>query len=536
MMKNLTSGKIPLMPPRLTPYILLSCILFLLISCSPQAPTFAVFTATPLPPPSETPPAEASQPVDPAGTPTAVPTLPPALGRAQYTLDLQLNYTTKAATVNQTILYPNWSGETLTTLVLAVEPNLWSGGFSLKSIAVDDQPVTNYTLDAMSQRLEVQLPQPVPPSAILTITLSYGLVLPQMQAYLNATNDIRPQIYGYSDKQVNFVDWYPFVVPYRPGQGWVLHNPWYYGEHLMYDLADFDVTVTFIDGANPKVAASGAEVEVVTAATPEGTPSGTPASTSTGVVSRQFLLQAGRSFALSMSDHFKVAQQTIGDVTVYSYYFGLYDAPGQAMLRTTVEAMQTYNERFGLYRHKTLTAVQGDFNDGMEFSGLYFISRDYFNLYDGTPRNYLVAIAAHETAHQWWFDAVANDQALEPWLDEALATYSERIYYETVYPELVDWWWGYRYFEFQQAGDVDTQIYDGGGQRPYWDKVYLTGARFFEDLRAQVGDEIFFAFLKDYYNQSLGKQVTGADFFRVFRENTAADITALLINYFKNTY
>jgi aminopeptidase N len=345
-----------------------------------------------------------------------------------------------------------------------------------------------------------------------------------MQAYENASNDVRPQIYGYSEKQVNFVDWYPFVVPYIPGQGWVLHNPWYYGEHLVYDLADFDVTVTFTDGANPKVAASGAEVESEAEATPEG------------VVSRRFTLEAGRTFALSMSDHFKVAQQTIGDITVFSYYFGLYDEPGEAMLQTTVEAMQTYSQRFGPYRHKTLSAVQGDFNDGMEFSGLYFISRDYFNLYDGTPKNYLVTIAAHETAHQWWFDAVANDQALEPWLDEALSTYSERIYYETIYPELVDWWWSFRYFEFQKAGYVDTPIYDGGGQRPYWDKVYLTGARFFEDLREQVGDDIFFAFLKDYYNQSAGKRVTGADFFRVFRENTAADITALLVTYFKNLY
>jgi aminopeptidase N len=206
------------------------------------------------------------------------------------------------------------------------------------------------------------------------------------------------------------------------------------------------------------------------------------------------------------------------------------------MLQTTVESMRVYTEKFGPYRHKTLTAVQGDFNDGMEFSGLYFISRDYFNLYDNTPKNYLVIIAAHETAHQWWFDSVADDQALEPWLDEALCTYSERIYYETVHPDLVDWWWGYRYFEFQQAGYVDTSIYDGGGQRPYWDKVYLTGARFLEDLRKQVGDEIFFAFLKDYYTQYVGRRATGTDFFRVFHQNTAADITELLTQYFKNPY
>jgi aminopeptidase N len=508
------------MPPRLTA-CLLSSFFFLLISCSPQSPTAAVFTATSPPPTTEASPTEAFLPTE---TPTVVPTVPPALARPQYTLDLQLNYSTKAATVNQTIVYPNWTGETLTNLVLAVEPNLWSGGFSLKSIAVDNQPVTDYSLENLNQKLEVQLPQPLPAGGTVTITMTYGLILPQMQAYIDASNDIRPQIYGYSDKQVNFVDWYPFVVPYIPGQGWVLHNPWFYGEHLMYDVADFDVNVTFIDGANPKVAASGAEVGSETGATPEG------------VVSRRFTLEAGRTFALSMSDHFKVAQQTVGDVTVYSYYFGLYDAPGEAMLRTTVEALQTFNERFGPYRHKTLSAVQGDFNDGMEFSGLYFISRDFFNLYDGTPNNYLTAIAAHETAHQWWFDAVANDQGLEPWLDEALSTYSEVIYYETIHPQSLDWWWDFRYFEYEPGGYVDTAIYDGGGYRPYLNKVYLFGARFFQGLRERVGDEIFFAFLKDYYNQSMGKRVTSADFFRIFRENTAADITELLITYFKNTY
>jgi hypothetical protein len=457
---------------------------------------------------------ESSVPIE---TATPFPTLQPDLERPQYILDLQMNYTTKAAVVNETIAYPNWTGETLTNLVLAVEPNLWNGGFSLKSLEIDGQPVGNYTLENLNQRLEIPLPQPLPPSGTITITLTYGLILPQMQAYSNP-NEVRPQIYGYSEKQANFVDWYPFVVPYQPGTGWILHNPWFYGEHLVYDLADFDVSVTFTDGATPKVAASGLEIESTTAS------------------NHRFTLEAGRTFALSISDYFKVATRTVGDVQVYSYYFGIYDAAGEAMLQTTAEALQTFSEKFGPYRHKTMTAVQGDFNDGMEFSGMYFISRDYFNLYDNTPKNYLVLIAAHETAHQWWFDSVADDQALEPWLDEALSTYSEHIYYETVYPNLVDWWWGYRYFEFQQAGYVDTSIYDGGGQRPYWDKVYLTGARFLEDLRKKVGDDIFFAFLKDFYTENVGKRVTGGDFFRVLHTHTSMDIADLMKQYFKNTY
>ncbi|HMR97634.1 MAG TPA: M1 family aminopeptidase [Anaerolineales bacterium] len=486
--------------------------LFLLSSCSPSTPP-PLPTETQPPSPTTAPPETAL----PTETPTAFPTLAPELERPQYVIDLQMNYSAKAAEVNQTITYPNWTGETLTNLVLAVEPNLWSGGFNLRSLSADGLPVFNYTLEALSQRLEIVLPQPLPPSGTLTLNLTYSLILPKMQAYSDP-NEIRPQIYGYSDRQINFVDWYPFIVPYQPGEGWILHNPWFYGEHLVYDVADFDVTVTFTDGTTPQIAASGAEAA------------------SGSATSRKFELEAGRTFALSMSTDYKIATQMVGDVKVFAYYFAFYDEEGEALLQTTAQALQVFTDKFGPYRHKTMTAVQGDFNDGMEYSAFYFISRDYFNLYDGTPVNYLVTIGAHETAHQWWFDAVANDQGVEPWLDEALATYSERVYYEAIYPDLVASWQSYRYFEFQNAGFVDTQVYDGDGQRPYWDKVYLTGARFLQELRERVGDEIFFAFLKDYYAQYAGSRATAVDFFRVLREHTSADLSDLMAKYFQKTY
>ena len=467
------------------------------------APVATLPSSTPTPLPTET------------ATTTLTPTPQPSLARPQYDLDLRLNFTTKIATVDQTIAYPNGTGETLNNLVFAVEPNLWSGGFKMNLLSIEKQPVINYVLDG--QKLDMSLPWPLPPGEIVTIHLSYELVLPEMLAYSNP-EDVRPQIYGYSERQTNLVDWYPFVVPYEPGKGWMLYNPWYYGEHLVYDLADFNVLITFTDGSVPPIAASGAEVE----------------SGKSG--SRRFVLEAGRSFALSMSLYYKVASEQVGEVTVYSYYFAFFEVAGNALLQTTVEALQVFDEKFGPYRHKTLTAVQGDFNDGMEFSGFYFISRDILNLYRGDPKDYLVIIGAHETAHQWWFDSVGNNQATEPWLDEALATYSERIYYETVHPDLVKWWWDYRYFVFREPGFVDTPIYDGGGLRPYRDKVYFTGARFLEDLRTRVGEEIFFAFLKDYYTQFEGRRATTADFFRVWRENSSADISDLMTKYFKNSY
>jgi hypothetical protein len=498
----------------------LSSFLFLfIVSCSSPTPTLVPATETPLIPTATLPPTETPLPTD---TPTPIGTPEPALARPQYAINLQMDYARMAATVNQTITYPNWTGETLSSLVLAVEPTC-SRSFTLNSIAVDGQPVTNYVFDKenpqafIRHRLEVPLPQPLQPSGIVTLSISYGLFLPQIGNYGDET-DLCSQIYGYSSQQVNLVDWYPFVVPYISGK-WVLHNPWYYGEHLTYDASDYDVSVTFVDGATPVIASSGEEVE------------------SEAATSRRFKIEAARSFALSFSTVYNIATMKVGDVTLYSYYFASYSVQGEAVLKDSALAMQIYSDRFGAYPHKTLSIVQGDFDDGMEYSALYYHSKGIYNTYQGDYNNHFTAVSVHETAHQWWFDQVGNDQGFEPWLDESLATYSEIIFYETVSPDaLRDWWWTYRFDPYKPENRVDTRIYEGEGQRPYWNKVYLNGAHFLQDLRARVGDEIFFAFIRDYLAQNKGKIVTSADFFRIFREHTATDISDLIAQYFQGTY
>jgi hypothetical protein len=427
-------------------------------------------------------------------------------------LDATIDYFAKKLTVNETIIYPNGTGEALDELELAVEPNLWYGGFVLQSAAVNGQSPANVALEG--QILTITLPQPLQAGAVAELSLAYTLILPRSEVYTNP-NDVRPQIYGYTDRQVNLVDWYPFVVPYVPGSGWLLHNPWFYGEHLVYDAADFDVTMRFVDPRIiPVIASSGEQMPAV-----DGF---------------RYRLENGRSFALSMSSQFEVESEEVGDVTVYSYYFPFYKASGHGVLETTAKALEIFNEEFGSYQHKTLSAVQGDFNDGMEFSGLYFLSRDFYNLYDGTPQNYLTIIAAHETAHQWWFDAVADDQALEPWLDESLATYSEHIFLEDAFPEDVDWWWSFRYFPpAAAAGAVNTSIYDAGGYRPYLNAVYLNGAQFHEDIRTRIGDDDFFAFLQDLYNRKSGGRVSADEFFTILAEHTDVNISDIIASYFE---
>jgi aminopeptidase N len=178
--------------------------------------------------------------------------------------------------------------------------------------------------------------------------------------------------------------------------------------------------------------------------------------------------------------------------------------------------------------------VEADFLDGMEYDGLYFLSKGFYNLYSGGPADYLTAIAAHETAHQWWYSSLGNDQALEPWLDEALCTYSERLYYENLHPQGLDWWWTYRINYYEPKGWVDGSIYNPEGYRAYRDAIYLNGARFLEELRDLVGGDAFLDFIFAYAQEFARQIVTADDFFALLESYSQADITPLLDKYFQN--
>ncbi len=195
-----------------------------------------------------------------------------------------------------------------------------------------------------------------------------------------------------------------------------------------------------------------------------------------------------------------------------------------------------FEVKFAPYPYGSLAIVQADLNDGQEYDGLVFLATKFYNEYNGSARSNLVAIGVHEIAHQWWFGLVSNDQAMEPWLDEALSVYSEAIFYRYIYPNSYDWWWNFRVNYFGPAGYVDSTIYNSGTFRGYVNAVYLNGANFLEALNNRMGEEAFFRFLQDYTTRYGRGIATTADFFAVARQNTTADISDLIDAYFAGSY
>jgi hypothetical protein len=447
-------------------------------------------------PPTNTPPPTF------AFTATSLPQLtsPPQSARTQYTLFALLDYYGHQLAVDETIRFTNQTGVPLNELVMAVEPN-HRGGFTLENIVLDGNVLT---YDMSGHRLTIHLPQSLAPGSQITLAMRFRIAIPQK---------VKDKPYGYDSTQTNLTDWYPFVVPYV--NGWVLHDDYYLGEHLVYDSADFEVNVRTTDGSIIFAASGVAEPDN------EWT---------------RYRLNGARTFALSASDQFQFVDATAGPAAIRAYYFSGYETEGLAILNAAVRAVGLFESLFGPYPYGSLSIVQSDLNDGQEFDGLIYLATKFYNEYEGSARSNLVSIGVHEIAHQWWFGLVGSDQAMEPWLDEAMSIYSEALFYEYIYPNSYDWWWNFRVNYFGPSGYVDSTIYEAPTFRAYVNASYLNGANFLEALNIRMGDEAFFAFLKDYAARHGRGRATAYDFFAVARQNTTADISDLIAAYFRGKY
>jgi hypothetical protein len=459
-----------------------------------DTPTLA-YTFTPLPP-TDTP----LPTLEFTATTLPSPTPPSSSARTQYTIYALLDYSGHQLAADETIRYTNQTGVPLNELTLAVEPNL-RGGFSFENILLDGNQL-NYDLNGHS--LTVHLPQALAPATQLTLTMRFRIDIPVK---------VKDHPYGFDVDQVNLTDWYPFVVPFN--NGWILHDPSALGEYLAYDSSDFEVNIKTAQ-AGVLIAASGVEE-------PNGEWT-------------RYRINGARTFAFSASDQFQYVDASAGGALIRSYYYPGYEYQGAAILNAAVREIGLFEVKFGPFPYESLSIVQADLNDGQEYDGLVFLATKFYNEYNDSARSNLVAIGVHEIAHQWWFGLVGNDQAMEPWLDEALAVYSEAIFYKFIYPNSYDWWWNFRVNYFGPSGYVDTNVYQSGSFRGYVNAAYLNGANFLEALNYRMGDDAFYQFLQDYTSRYGRGRATAYDFFAVARQNTTADISDLISAYFAGSY
>lgn len=401
---------------------------------------------------------------------------------------VNVDYGTKLSHVDERILFVNRDEAPLETIVLDVQANQWENGFVLEGISVNDFAVPH---ELIANRLEVALPLPLESGCQVSIKLSFRI---QPSAIRDGLSSYRG-FFGYSPRQLNMGHFLPTVAA-RVNEEWRIHKPAGIGEQIVYEVADWDVVVSIENARDTlQLASPGTIIEIDT-------------------LRWQVTLPQSRDFAISMSEDFVLQEeQAPGGVTVAVYTFpdavtnsnGARVDGGTHTLEETVKAVVLFERLFGDYPYDRFVVVQGDFPDGMEFTGIVFVGTAWFYYFDGTHYNYLTLITVHEVAHQWWYARVGNDAALNPWLDEALATYSEYLFIEQYYETDKNWWWTFRVADFFPQGEVDSTVYEFTTARQYINAVYLRGVQMLQNLRDDIGDTAFFELLWEYARKGDGQ-------------------------------
>lgn len=472
----------------------------LLVACiagQPQAPRSSTVTSSASPLQTESPHASEAHPI--------LPGLPTDLERTRYSIDATYDFSAHTLSASQSIRYVNQSDIDLNQITLRSFAHNYGADLQITELKREDGGLVDVFED-QEGRWDLHLFDLLPPGHEVNLQITFRLAVPNQAGPL-----------GWNERQANFIDWYPLIPPfvYSGFYEYTEREPALVGEYQVYESADFDVHLEIINApATLTVAAAGIPLEA-------------------GSEELTFSLTNARRFAWSASSMYSRLESEQNSVSVSIYFFEDQRDAAEAALEVAKQALETYSELFAPYPHKSLSIVEATFPDGMESDGLFFLDQFYFQTYSYDRQNYLTMLIAHEVAHNWWFASVGNDQAREPWLDEALSMYSELLYYEGAYPGLVDWWWEFRISRFEPSGWVDSTIYEHSEFGPYVRAVYMRGALFLQEVRAAIGAEAFFAFLREYAEMGAGRIVSAEEFFSMLADASTFNLTPIIENYFR---
>lgn len=182
-----------------------------------------------------------------------------------------------------------------------------------------------------------------------------------------------------------------------------------------------------------------------------------------------------RDFNFSAAPDYKTATRSTRGKTITFFYRTL--SPSK-VLDKAVASFNHLTDNVGAYPEDFLNIAEIGPWYGMESPNLNWIPSDA-----GSLLNYMVA---HEVAHEWFYSTVGNDQALDPFADEALAEFLGR--------DIAGTWKSSKC----PGGNLDRSIYTSPGSC-YIPVVYYQGYKYLKNYRATVGAAKFWQGLRNYY-------------------------------------
>ena len=407
----------------------------------------------------------------------------------RYTISAMIDPAADMIAGREQIEYTNRDDRPLDAVYFHLYPNLpdFGGQLRIDAVAIDGR-AAEVVYESRRYLLRVNLPQPLAPGAKTVIGLAFTT---------NTPKNASASLYGAFNEEngvLALASSYPIAAIVRGGT-WDIAQPNGRGDFVNSETALYDVTL-----------AAPADWNLIT------TGVAVDRRLEDGHQTVRIVSGPQRDFMISATQLAHVSAEVDG-TRINSYYEPGSEAGGQGALQSAVNALRTYNARYGRYPLAELDVVQIAATTflGVEYPGLIMIER---RLYTRPPA--LEDTVAHEVSHQWWYSQVGNDVQTEAWIDEALASYSQIVYQEVIHgPDAAEReleGFRQRYRDLVAAGgDAPVEQPTAAFRNNYVAVVYGKAVLFFQALRKQIGDTAFDRFLHDYYANHRYGFVTGAD-------------------------
>ncbi len=323
---------------------------------------------------------------------------------------------------------------------------------------------------------------------------------------------------SYNDHAIWLGNWLPILAIKDQG-GWRL-DPYYpMGDPFYSEIADYHVTVTLPKGY--QLASTGLESKAVMT---EWRPSG----------GKRYELDARnvRDFAIVVMDEtYRELSTQSGDTLVRTWWQEGDDLEQVKRLHeVAVRSLAYFGREFAPYPYIEYDVVKtGGFFGGMEYPGIVFIEGSFFE----EQRDYGAIVVAHETAHQWFYGLVGNDEVREAWVDEGLTDYATMAFMHQY-----DHYIGTKYVEMRkqqamaalQYAEQGLSVWQPLNLFPTWksysDLVYSRAATMLWELREAWGEKAVHQALQRYVNDYQYQQGRGENLIRVFSDAVDADASA----------
>jgi peptidase M1-like protein len=465
--------------------------------------------------------------------------------RIRYDVKLAINFDERTYTGAELVHWVNHGDHATSTIFLHLYPNMRTPDYAAPAQRNDagqiiiDEPRLEisevrsagnntsipFSFDDLQTTLRVSLRDPIQPGASADIQIKFkgsvpeidpeetGIVthvLQQVSAAIRSERELRrARDTNFTCRGVMMLATSFPILAARSGDDWLRKIEPSIGDTLTTEAADFDVTIDAAPG-----------VMIFTPVIPSDV------THKEKVDSHRFSAENLRDFAVIAGRGLKSEDRRTGDITVRSLYRAEHEPIARRVLAIATEAVRVYAEKFGPLPMKTVTVADVPLVStlgSVEFSGLSAIaSAFYVDFESATMRNMPDVIrdqrasvedslewtVARVVAHQWWGATVGNDAGREPILDESLSNWSALLYYRELHGEqqtataLEEQLRGvYKVYRTFGGDDMEashaSREYRNSFQ--YAAIVATKGALMFEALRQLLGDEKFFAALRDYY-------------------------------------